>query len=416
MTTRTASRRLIPAFVLGMAACTAGSPVARPPETLAGLPLQRQVDGQAALEAIAALHRSGDLGLDSAWIARYGMDTSSALLYVGIARDPDRAASLVANMREALSKRPSPFRYAGQHQVGDRTVHALRGQGQYHYVFADGPRAVWLSAHAVVARAALAQTLGLAPDNPALDAVAAVPLSDPEPTVLRSLGPMVRRLVDVGALDPGRLGASLARSGHPLTQDQRRVIHGQEVAMRLEPENGAFLLNTLWALGLTNRNPILTAGPMAARGGRMDRFASTGGWRLGRRPVTEFYATIDLIPLGGERQIRAERVSRAVYRPCCDNSTFFPDCNHGMAMLALLTLLTAQGADDAALLTAAREANAIWFPRQSAHVDAFLAAHGDPGAAAAVGPNLFSATGHRLLRATLAGGGPTGSASAMPRC
>ena len=30
------------------------------------------------------------------------------------------------------------------------------------------------------------------------------------------------------------------------------------------------------------------------------------------------------------------KIAKGIYRPCCNNSTYFPDCNHGMAMLGLL--------------------------------------------------------------------------------
>lgn len=413
----TTTPRWAPLLALTFAACSATSPLARPPETLAGLPLQRKVDGTAAMTAIVGLHRSGDLDLDSAWIARYGVDAPAALLYVGIARDNDAAAELVADMRNGIQETASPFRYIGARRVEGRTVQLLNGQGQLHYVFTDGPRAVWLSADSAVARAALAQVLGLAPADGALDEVApAIAVVRPEPEPLYGLGPLARRLIEADVLDRERLEASLARSGHPLTDPQQRVLDGQNVALALNEENSAFLLNTLWAVGLANRNRILTAGPMNARSqGRIDRFASTGGWRLGNRPVPELYASMDLLPLAGEKQARVERVARNVYRPCCDNATFFPDCNHGMAMLALLMLRSAQGADDAALFTAARQASAIWFPAQSAHVDSFLATHANPGLAAAVGPEVFSASGHRQLMAGLAAEGGTDSDGA-PAC
>ncbi len=407
-------------LALGAAACSAASPVAGTPETLAGLPLQRKVDGTAAMQAVAGLHRSGELDLDSAWIARYGVDTPSVLLYVGIASSPDRAAGLVAEMREALSRRPSPFRYEGERNIGRRTVHLLSGQDQYHYVFTDGPRAVWVSSDAAVAPAALAQTLGLSPDDPRLEGVPPASTVGSGPPALPELAPQIRRLVATGVLDTDRLEAALAPSGQPLTPDQRRVLDGEALPLSLRAENGAFLLNTLWALGLANRNPILTAGPMTTRSSeRIERFASTGGWRLGRRPVTELYASMDLVPLAANEQTRLERVARAVYRPCCDNPTHFPDCNHGMAMLGLLTLLTARGADEAALFAAARDANAIWFPAQSAHVDTFLAAlpaHEDRGPAMAVGPQLFSATGHRMLMTALAEEGGEVEGPGTPAC
>ena len=73
--------------------------------------------------------------------------------------------------------------------------------------------------------------------------------------------------------------------------------------------------------------------------GHFEKFSSTGGWTLAAKPITELYASLDLIPLTAEEQKMVEEVAAAVYRSCCNNSTFFPDCNHSMAMLGLLELM-----------------------------------------------------------------------------
>lgn len=50
-----------------------------------------------------------------------------------------------------------------------------------------------------------------------------------------------------------------------------------------------------------------------------------------------------------------------IFRPCCGNSTAFPDCNRGMAVLGLLELLLSQGATEDELYEAARVFNAYAF-------------------------------------------------------
>lgn len=54
------------------------------------------------------------------------------------------------------------------------------------------------------------------------------------------------------------------------------------------------------------------------------------------------------------------------YRPCCDNSTFFQDCNHGSALLGLLELAASQGATSEDLYRIALVANSYWFPENYA--------------------------------------------------
>ena len=77
------------------------------------------------------------------------------------------------------------------------------------------------------------------------------------------------------------------------------------------------------------------------------------------------YAGTPLITLSDDQQRRLEEVAHSVYRPCCNNPTDFPDCNHGMAMLGLLELMSAQDATVDEMFKAAKYVNAFWYPRQS---------------------------------------------------
>jgi hypothetical protein len=70
--------------------------------------------------------------------------------------------------------------------------------------------------------------------------------------------------------------------------------------------------------------------------GKFENFASTGCWSLATKPITNLYASLDLISLTEEQQKLVEEVAKGVYRPCCDNPTHFPDCNHGKVRQRLL--------------------------------------------------------------------------------
>jgi len=63
-----------------------------------------------------------------------------------------------------------------------------------------------------------------------------------------------------------------------------------------------------------------------------------------------------------EQQSLVDKVSRGIYRPCCGNSTHFPDCNHGMAMLGFLELMASQGVSEQDMWKAALAVNSYWFP------------------------------------------------------
>ena len=68
------------------------------------------------------------------------------------------------------------------------------------------------------------------------------------------------------------------------------------------------------------------------------------------------------------------RVVQHSFRPCCDNSTFFQDCNHGSALLGLLALGASQGLNEEELFREALAFNSFWFPHQYAHIALYFKA------------------------------------------
>ncbi len=100
---------------------------------------------------------------------------------------------------------------------------------------------------------------------------------------------------------------------------------------------------------------------------RLPSFASTGGWTLGRASNGYVYFDqIDAVRLTPVQEAKALEVAMNTYRPCCDNSTFFQDCNHGSALLGLIELGASQGASVDLLFRIARVANSYWFTSQYA--------------------------------------------------
>jgi hypothetical protein len=185
------------------------------------------------------------------------------------------------------------------------------------------------------------------------------------------LGP---RLLEAGAMELDAFIQVYEQAGQPLNEEQLAILQGSSPAQVVfNRENAYFLLNFFWALGLTDVNPVLTEGPMV-RNGRENvvNYASTGGWSLAAKPVQALYASVELIQLTPEQQARLEAVAQGVYRPCCDNPTFFPDCNHGMAMLGLLELMASQDASEDEMFQAAKYANAYWYPQQTLEVATYF--------------------------------------------
>lgn len=225
------------------------------------------------------------------------------------------------------------------------------------------------------------------------------------PVAYGDLGP---QLLESGIIDYERFAAIYTNAGTPLSGEQIEILkNGSDQNIVINAENAHFLLNYFWAVGLVNNNPILTQGPIVQNsGGQVERFASTGGWSLANRPVTELYARIDLIRLTPEQQARVEEVAAAVYRPCCDNPTHFPDCNHGMAMLGILELMASRGASTDEMFEAAKYINAYWFPQQTLEVALYLKADReidfvDADARLVVGSQLSSSSGAQMVHADL---------------
>lgn len=223
-----------------------------------------------------------------------------------------------------------------------------------------------------------------------------------------SYGDLGPQLIENGVINYDAFATVQKNAGDPLSPEQIEILkNGSDQQVTITNENAHFLLNFFWAVGLANENPILTSGPMVQySSGKIEGFASTGGWGLATKPVTELYASIDLIPLTAEQQKLVEQVATAVYRPCCNNHTLFPDCNHGMAMLGVLELMASKGASIDQMFEAAKYINAYWFPQQTLEIATYLQLNDDVDFADAdarlvVGRKLSSASGAAMVHEDL---------------
>jgi hypothetical protein len=221
----------------------------------------------------------------------------------------------------------------------------------------------------------------------------------------RDLGP---QLLANGVIRYDAFAAIYQNAGSPLSAEQIEILKiGSDHEIVINAQNAYYLLNFFWAVGLANRNVILTEGPMVQNSdGKFENFASTGGWSLATKPITDLYASLDLIPLTEEQQKLVEEVAQGVYRPCCDNPTHFPDCNHGMAMLGILELMASQGATADQMFETAKYVNAYWFPQQTLEAAVYLKtnqgidfAEADPRLI--VGRSMSSASGSKKVHADL---------------
>ena len=181
------------------------------------------------------------------------------------------------------------------------------------------------------------------------------------PVVWKDYG---KQLIAKGVIDQEKFEALYANRGG-LSDEDKKMLGGTENGkMTITAENSGVWLNLLWAFGLGNKNQILEKGPMVDPGyGGAGKFASTGGWSVSKGKAMDHYSKHAFLTLNPEEQATVSRVSQGIYRPCCNNATYFPDCNHGMAMLGLLELMAQQGVSEEEMYRVALEVNSFWFPQ-----------------------------------------------------
>ena len=172
------------------------------------------------------------------------------------------------------------------------------------------------------------------------------------------------QMLEMGVIDLDKFKETYAKSGQPLPPEQLDILtKGSNKKIKITPDNSYFLLNFFWAFGLANKTKILEEGDMVKYGeGQVGNFASTGGWTLAKGDSMQYYSNRTIVSLTKEQEDLVNKVASGVYRPCCGNSTAFPDCNHGMALLGVFELMAAQGATESEMFQAAKYINSFWFP------------------------------------------------------
>ena len=136
-----------------------------------------------------------------------------------------------------------------------------------------------------------------------------------------------------------------------------------EVPVTINSQNGQFVVDLLWAIGLAQKSIVYDQGPLGTQYKQeKGSFASTGGWTLAKGDAVKYLNKFDLIPLTDDQQNRVAEIAKNVYRPCCDNPTWFPDCNHGMAALAAIEMMVSKGLPDDEIYRNILKLNSFWFP------------------------------------------------------
>jgi len=209
-----------------------------------------------------------------------------------------------------------------------------------------------------------------------------------------SWGDIGPKLIALGVIDADKF-----EKGVRPTYEQKKILReGGDIPIKIDMKNGQFVVDMLWALGLAQKSIVYTEGPLGKEfADRKGNFASTGGWTLAKGEAVSYLNRFDLISLTPEQQMRVGEIAKGVYRPCCGNSTWFPDCNHGMAALAAIELMVSKGLSDEEVYKEVLKLNSFWFPDTYLITATYFARQGinweDVSAKEALGESYSSAKG-----------------------
>ncbi|MDO8487375.1 MAG: hypothetical protein Q7S45_03720 [Candidatus Curtissbacteria bacterium] len=185
-----------------------------------------------------------------------------------------------------------------------------------------------------------------------------------------------KKLLESGVIDKAKYEGLFVND--PEAKNQMKYL-SQDLQdnMMINEKNAHFMVNTLWALGLVNKSDVLDKGSMKTYGkGNVMNFASTGGWNLGAKETSQLYSSVEIIKLTPEQQELVKKIAQNIYRPCCGNSTEFPDCNHGMAALGYIELAISQGVPEERIYKDILALNSFWFPQNYVELAAYMQKQG----------------------------------------
>ncbi|KKS38783.1 MAG: hypothetical protein UV01_C0002G0091 [Parcubacteria group bacterium GW2011_GWA2_42_14] len=176
------------------------------------------------------------------------------------------------------------------------------------------------------------------------------------------LGGSIIKLVENGVIDSRKFEELYKDRGGMPKELKNILAEPSSKPIVLTRDNANLYINLLWPLGLANQMSTNEQSPVVGKS--LFNFASTGGWTLGKAENGgEYFNKFKIVELTRAQEELATKVAKNTYRPCCNNSTFFQDCNHGSALLGLLELGASQGLTEDELYREALAFNSFWFPQ-----------------------------------------------------
>ncbi|MCX6706017.1 MAG: hypothetical protein NTV24_02820 [Candidatus Woesebacteria bacterium] len=178
-------------------------------------------------------------------------------------------------------------------------------------------------------------------------------------TLSISWGDLGPKLISLGVIDKDKF----VKAANLNSDEEKILAEGGDVPITINADNGQFVVDLLWAIGLAQKSDAYVKGPMGTDYKKdVGNFASTGGWTLAKGKAVNYLGKYELFNLTDEQQVRVAEIAKNIYRPCCGNSTWFPDCNHGMAALAAIEMMVAKGLSNDEIYRNVLKLNSFWFP------------------------------------------------------
>lgn len=211
-----------------------------------------------------------------------------------------------------------------------------------------------------------------------------------------------KKLVSSGAIDQNKYKKTYSNKKY--LELLTYITNSKKDGITVNRENSYYWVNTLWAFGLVQKSDVLDKGIMKQDyGDNIEGLASTGGWTLGTKRAKELYSSTEIIQLSSEENKRVTKITEGIYRPCCNNSSAFPDCNHGMAILGLVELMVDQSFSDKEIYKAALAFNSYWFPQTYMDLAYYFKTKrgitwDNVNAATVLSSEYSSASGYRTIR------------------
>lgn len=214
-----------------------------------------------------------------------------------------------------------------------------------------------------------------------------------------SWGDLGPKLVSAGVIDEKKFEEAVQA-----TDQQKKILsQGTNDPIVINTQNSQFVVDLFWAIGLAQKSVVYSEGPMGREyKNTRGNFASTGGWTLAKGDAVKYLNKFELIPLTPDQQTRVADIAQNIYRPCCDNSTWFPDCNHGMAALAAIEMMVAKDMSNDEIYKNILKLNSFWFPDSYLTAAIYFDRQGTSwdkvDAKSVLGKDFSSATGSRRLQ------------------